>query len=199
MKTVLKGLYAAAFLAAVAVPAEAQMKSFGFGFHGSWLTSGALAEGEISDTDLKLDDGWTAGGGLEGWFGSNRWGLRLDAAYTSRPWAVSFDINDEFDDLDEEEIKAELDAFGDVDTWFADADVMFRILTPQVDRSFAPFLSLGTGLIYWDHEGENLDLALPATNALILGEDQTEWALTGGLGADVFFNETVALRLEMKD
>jgi hypothetical protein len=60
-------------------------------------------------------------------------------------------------------------------------------------------LSLGTGFIYWDHEGENVDLEFPVADVLILGEDQTEWALTGAIGADIFFSEAVALRLEAKD
>jgi hypothetical protein len=200
MSNVLKSLTLAAALAgAFAAPAAAQQKSWGFGLHGSWQSSGELAEAEPSDTDLKLEDGWTVGGGLEWWFGSRRVGLRLDGAYTQRPWMLEFGEDSGFPQDERDEATASLDQFGELDTWFADASLMLRLLQPTVDRRFAPFVSVGTGLIHWDHEGENADLELDAADAYIYGEDQTEWALTGSIGTDIFFTESVALRLEAKD
>ena len=89
MKTVLKGLTMAALLAVVATPAQAQQKSWGFGFVGSWISTGSLAEAEPSDNDLKLDDGWSGGGSLEKWFGSRRVGLRLEGNYFKQPFILT--------------------------------------------------------------------------------------------------------------
>src|SRR5687767_9007659 len=147
MNTVLKGLTLAALIAgASTAPASAQQKSWRFGLHGSWLSSGELAEAEPSDTDLKLDDGWTVGGGLEWWFGSRRVGLRLDGAYTQRPWLLEFGEDNNFPQDARDEATVALNQFGELDTWFADASMMLRLLPATVDRKFAPFLSVGTGL-----------------------------------------------------
>src|SRR5688572_17838224 len=200
MNRVLKGLTLAAVIAgASAAPAAAQQKAWGFGFHGSWLSSGELAEAEPSDTDLKLKDGWTVGGGAEWWLGSRRVGLRLDGAFTQRPWLLEFGEDSDFPQDERDEATQELNQFGEVDTWFADASLMLRLLPATVDRRFAPFISGGIGLIHWDHEGETAALDLPEANVRIYGEDQTEMALAVGLGADIFFTESVALRLEAKD
>ena len=197
MKTVLKGLAAAAVTAAVfALPAQAQTRTFSLGLHGGYLNTGSLAEAEPSDVDLKLDNGDVWGGGLEWWLGSKRLGLRFDGAYASNPWAIETGLdNGTFDNENYER----LEEFGQVDTWFADADLMLRLFRPERDRRFAPFISLGTGLMHWDHEGENVDLELEDADAYIYGEDQTEWAVTGSVGTDFFFSPSVALRLEVKD
>lgn len=201
MKTVLKGLTMAALIAAVATPAQAQQKSWGFGLFGSWISTGSLAESEPNDNDLKLDDGLAGGANLEWWFGSRRVGLRLEGSYFKQPFVLirgETDITDDDDlvDPEEQEVLANLSP---AETWFADANLMFRLLQPTVDRRFAPFLSAGTGLIHWDHEGENINREFTRADALIYGEDQTEWALTFGLGADFFLTESVALRLEGRD
>lgn len=198
MKTVFKGLTAAALGAAVlAMPAEAQQKGFSLGLHGGYLNSGSLAEApNPSDADLKIDNGDIWGGGLEWWLGSKRFGFRLDGAYAANPWAIE---TGQDNGLFDNENYQRLEQFGQVDTWFADASLMMRLLSPTPDRRFAPFLSIGTGLMHWDHEGENLDLEFPPANAYIYGEDQTEWALTAGVGTDLFFSDNVALRLEVKD
>jgi hypothetical protein len=216
MKQVLRSLTLAAVIAgALAAPAAAQQRAWGFGIHGSYLRPGQLAEAEPSDNDLKLDNGWSIGGGLEGWFGSRRWGLRLDGAYTNEPYVMTFgenDLNDGDDLLDpnEQEVLNNLD----VTTWFADADLMLRLLRPEVDRRFAPFVSVGTGLVHWRHnlngdadfdgdgdsdEDDVGDVTFAPADAFLESGNHTEWALTGGIGTDIFFNETVALRLEAKD
>jgi hypothetical protein len=198
MKTVLKSLTMAALIAAVATPAQAQQKSWGFGLFGSWVSPGSLAEAEPSDNDLKLDEGWSGGASLEKWFGSRRMGLRFEGNYMKQPFVLTRGENT-VDDLDEDEEEI-LDRFTGVNTWFADANLMLRLLPASVDRRFAPFLSLGTGLIHWDTgRPETDDARLGRADAYIYGESQTEWALTGGIGADIFFSETVALRLEARD
>jgi hypothetical protein len=91
-----------------------------------------------------------------------------------------------------------LDSLGRVDTWFGDAALMLRLLKPSTDNRFAPFLSLGGGFIRWDHEGEG-DLAVDEADTYIQGDDQSEWALSGSLGADFFVTDNLALRAELKD
>jgi opacity protein-like surface antigen len=201
MKTVLKGLTMAALVAAVATPVEAQQKSWGFGLFGSWVSTGELAEAEPSDNDLKLDDDWSAGADLEWWFGARRVGLRFEGSYMQSGYVLTqgeTDITDDDDILDPEDQDV-LQNLSEVETWFADANLMLRLFPTDADRRFAPFVSAGTGLIHWDHEGDDVDVEFDPADAYIYGEDQTEWALTFGLGADIFFTESVALRLEAKD
>lgn len=198
MKTVLKGLTAAALAAGImAMPGDAQQRTFSIGGHGSYLNTGSLAEAEPSDADLKMGNGMAWGGGLEWWMGaSKRMGLRLDGSYTSQPmWIETGLDNGLFDNNNYDEV-AELP---ELDTWFADAALMLRLFGTQPDRRFAPFLSVGTGLMHWDHEGDNADIEFEPANAFIYGSSQTEWALTGSVGTDFFFSPSTALRLEVKD
>src|SRR5690606_38564792 len=142
MKTVLKSLTMAALVVAAATPAEAQQKSWGFGLFGSWVSTGSLAEAEPSDNDLKLDDDWSAGADLEWWFGSRRVGLRFEGAYMQSGYVLTQGETDITDgnllDPNEREVLRNL---SDVETWFADASLMLRLLPAKVDRRFAPFVS----------------------------------------------------------
>jgi hypothetical protein len=196
MKTVHKGLMAAGLLAAlIAAPAAAQQKSIGLGVHGAWFQSGQLAEN--GGTELALDNKAAIGGGLEWWFGSGRVGLRADATHTDTPFQIEFD-NDANPDADA--AQDELDQFGTVDTWFANASLMIRLLAPTAERRFAPFISVGGGMVRWDTENDAVtDLRLDAVDAQIYQEAQSEGAVFGSIGADIFFTPSVALRLEAKD
>ena len=202
MKTVLKGLTMAALIAAVATPAQAQQKAWGFGLHGGWISTGSLAEAEPSDTDLKLDDGWMGGAGLEWWFGSRRVGMRVEGNYFKQPFVVYFGRTEtSFLDLFKEEDRPLMERLTGVETILADVDLMLRLFPTTVDRRFAPFVTVGTGLIHWDHDwpGPLETRELEGANALVYGDSQTEWALTGGIGTDLFLTESVALRLEARD
>ena len=196
MKTVHTGLLAAGLLAAiVAAPVGAQQKAFGLGVHGAWFQSGQLAEN--NGTELALDNKAAIGGGLEWWFGSRRVGLRADMTHTDTPFQIEFDNNT---DPDLDPAQDELDQFGTVDTWFANAALMLRLLSPSVDRKFAPFISVGGGFVRWDTENDAVaDLRLDAVDAQIYQEAQSEGAVFGSIGTDIFFTPSVALRLEAKD
>jgi len=198
MKTVLKGLMAAGITAAcLASPAAAQQKSWGFGFHGSYFKSGTLAKSS-TDTELQLDNKSSLGGNLEAWFGGGRLGLRADASHTNTPWileagSTSTSISN---------AQATLATYGKVDLWMADADLMLRLFTPTVDRRFAPFVSLGGGIVRWDVNNPNtgaFDLRVPEADVQIYGSAQSEPAVTGSIGTDFFLAPAVALRLEAKD
>jgi opacity protein-like surface antigen len=213
MRDVLKGLtLAAVIVGASAAPAAAQQKAWGFGVHGSYLRPGELAEMEPSDDDLKLDNGWSIGGGLESWFGSRRVGLRLDGSWTKEGYVMTFGEHTiDAIDPDEREVMEGID----VNTFFADASLMLRLLRPAVDRRFAPFFTVGTGLVHWrnnidddydfdgdgdiDADNDVGDISFGPADAYLEAGNHSEWALTGGLGADIFFTESVALRLEAKD
>lgn len=198
MKTVLKGLtVAAASAALLAMPAEAQQRTFSIGAHGSYLNTGSLAEDEPSDNDLKMGNGMAWGGGLEWWMGaSKRVGLRLDGSFTSQPMWIETGLDNGLFDNKNYATVAELP---ELNTWLADAALMFRLFGTEPDRRLAPFLSVGTGFMHWNHEGEDVNFEYTPANAFIYGSSQTEWALTGSVGTDFFFSPGAALRLEVKD
>lgn len=199
MKTVLKGLTSAALLAGViAAPAAAQRKSWGFGVHGAYFKSGTLAKSDATDTRLQLDNKRSVGGHLEFWPGSGRVGLRADVTKTKSPWLLENHDNPSRTTAGQAMLQA---AFKNVDIWLADADLMLRLFTPTANRRFAPFVSLGGGLVRWDHQtdGQPIDLRLTEADVQIIGGKQSEPALTGSIGTDVFLGNSVALRLEAKD
>ena len=205
MKTLLKTAGGAALAAALlAAPAEAQQKAWGFGIHTGWTDNGRLAETDLQDRHLKLDNGWHVGGDLEWWFGSRRWGFRTEGTWMKQPFIIDREpdaANPTNPEVPEDEEQEVLQGFTGVNTIFADANLMLRLLEPTVDRRFAPFLSLGTGFIRWDYDSdrENDPREFEPVDAYIYGDSQTEWAVTGGIGADFFLSESVALRLEAKD
>jgi hypothetical protein len=81
---------------------------------------------------------------------------------------------------------------------------MVRLLPVSLDRFFAPFISVGAGLVRWDQQGnatgdENLDLRINSADVQIYGNAQREFAVTGSVGSDFFLTHNLALRLEAKD
>lgn len=194
---------AAMFAVAVASPVGAQTQSWGFGLHTGWLNSGSLGEGAPNDMDLKLDDGMALGGGLEWWFGARRFGLRADASYTDQPYELQSGEHEPTWITNTSQgsgtTVSGLPQLGNVDTWFADASLMLRLLRPTVDNKFAPFLSLGGGFIRWDHEDEANGAFVNEADTYIQGNAQAEWVLSGGIGADFFLTDNLALRFELKD
>ena len=201
MKTVLKGLTTAVIIAAaVAAPANAQTQSWGFGVHGAYFKSGTLAKSDATNTILQLDNKRTIGGNLEWWMGSGRLGLRANVDKTNSPWMLENHDNPNSAGLGG--AQAQLDAAGkNVDVLMADADLMLRLLSPKVDRRFAPFISAGYGLVRWDQQtdGVPLDLRVNEVDAQVQGDNQSEGAWTGSIGTDFFLTDHVALRLEAKD
>jgi len=196
MKTVLKGLMVAGIAACFASPAAAQQRAVGLSLHGAYFQSGDLAQNGA--TDLDLDNRGAMGGGLEWWFGSRRVGLRADATYTKSPFQLEFDNENGITTGDE--AQAELDQYGKVGTWLANANLMIRLLKPTVDRRFAPFVSVGGGFIRWDTNNDNVqDLRVPEADVQIYKDVQSEGAVFGSIGTDFMLSHSVALRLEAQD
>lgn len=187
MKILIKCAASAATLAALAAaPLGAQTANGGLGLYGSWMDPGRLAE--QGDTELQVADGFGVGGGLEFWFGSGRVGLGLNASYHQNSFKAEF-----ADGSNPEE-----EEFGDVTNWYGDASLMLRLLEPVQRRRFAPFLSLGAGMVRIDPDG-NGTLNYDPADAQIQFEAQNEFAVVGAIGADLFFSDNVALRAELKD
>lgn len=181
-----KGLGIAAVATALAVvPAHAQTGSGSLGLFGSFMRGGELAELEVADedvTELRLDDGFAGGASLEFWLGdARRWGFRADGSYADTGFDPVF----------------EFAGTNDVNVWMGDANLMFRPWAAQQDRWFLPFLSLGAGAMHWD-VSDDLVGDIDPVDARISG-DETEFAVTGSAGADIFLTNSVSLRLEAKD
>jgi uncharacterized protein (DUF779 family) len=118
----------------------------------------------IGNADLTLEPGWIAGTQLEYWFGNGRFGLRANGAYTERSFDLEFGdgtVADFFGFFEDEDL-----TFGDVNTWFIDGDLMFRILKPKRDRTFAPFLSVGAGVVIYNPAGSS-PVVIPPANAVL--------------------------------
>lgn len=178
---------AALILPMVAGPVAAQNYRGAWGVYGGgiWF-SDFNNNGDFDDlpagfgtADLSLSSGWIAGTQLEYWFGNGRFGIRANGSYTERP----FDVDG--NGFDEE--------FGDVNTWLIDGDVMIRLLRPERDRVFAPFLSLGAGVAIYNPAG-NGAIVIPESNAfwddgVFNGDDggnsETVFATPFGLGLDI--------------
>ena len=159
--------------------------------------------GILSNFDLTLDEGWIAGAQGEYWFGNGRFGLRANAAYTERPFQLDVPgilgglvvIENGGMIIDGEVIdgpviinQALLNGgnsftFGDVNTWFFDGNLMIRLLRPERDRTWAPFVNLGAGVVHYNPAGEP-DVVIPAANA-VFNNPATRFAGVVGLGTDI--------------
>ena len=181
--------------------------------------------------DLSLKSGWIVGTQLEYWFGNGRFGLRANGSYTERPFDLDGDFfNGIIDIIDDDDIIIDdfffdfNDDFGDVNVWFLDGDLMFRILRPERNRTFAPYLTLGAGAVIYNPAGD-APIFIPAANAIfgdfefvdfddddefdiieLSGDnDETEFALVFGIGTDILPRNFrlgsvgLGLRLELVD
>lgn len=185
MNTLSKGLTMAAAAALVALPASAQTGSGSLGLFGHRNEGSELSRSTAPE--FELDNSWGGGASLEFWFGGGRQvGLRFDGSYTQH----------DFHEGLVPPVNANLDEVG-VGVYTADANLMFRLWDVEPSTTFVPFLSLGGGSVWFDPadeaEGtwENPDLTWTET--------QQTWAVTGGIGADAFLSDNVALRLEVRD
>lgn len=179
--------------------------------------------------DLSLGSGWIVGSQLEYWFGNGRFGLRANGSYTERPFDLDLDFfNGIIDgDIIDDDVIFDFgfdDEFGDVNVWFADGDLMFRILRPERNRTFAPYLTLGAGAVIYNPAG-SAPIIIPPANAIIgdaslvdidddddfdifevgSGNSETEFALVFGIGTDILpagfrlGSLPLGLRLELVD
>jgi hypothetical protein len=183
-----------------ATPIDAQTRNWGVGVHAAYVEAGTLAES--GDVELQPDNSASIGGNVEAWLADGWLGLRGDVWYTTAPWIIDVDGQvDGGEDTDEGQVS--LEDLGDLAIWMADADVMVRILRPWPGRAVAPFVSVGGGFMRWDQDDADLEdeyeLLIAETDAKIVGDSQTEPAVTGSIGTDLFWDDRVALRLEAKD
>src|SRR5690606_1367272 len=79
-----------------------------------------------------------------------------------------------------------------------------RLLKPRRDRTFAPYIALGLGVVHYNPAGDVGDIVFPTANAIFPGETETEFAGVFGLGTDVLPNwrlggARLGLRFELMD
>jgi hypothetical protein len=116
---------AALFLAVLPLASQDHTTAAGYGL--GLINPGRLNPG-VGQLPLKMDEGWALTAFGETWHAAEgRMGLRLAAAFTQRPLSIGGELRD-------------------VNTWFADASVILRLLPPTAGRAVAPFVSVGGGL-----------------------------------------------------
>jgi len=122
----------------------------------------------VGGADFKQAAGWLTGVQLEYWpFGGNwgrRIGFRANGNYTEQPFQIDFD-NSLAANLYNGIGSNTAIAFGDVNTWLIDGDVLFRILTPSRNRVWAPFINIGAGVAIYAPAGSST-LAIAPANAI---------------------------------
>ena len=254
MHLLLRAAATAAILLPLAVaPVSAQNYRGAFGIYGGgvwfsdlnndgdFIIDGVLFDPDFDDiiivddfflldraADLSLDAGWIVGTQLEYWFGNGRFGLRANGSYTERPFDLDRSFLDGIIVDDDDDIIVDFfrfdDKFGDVNVWFIDGDLMFRLLRPERNRTFAPYLTLGAGAVIYNPAGSR-PVIIPPANAIIgdaslvdidddgdfdlfevgSGNSETEFALVFGIGTDILpagfriGRLPLGLRLELVD
>ncbi|NIR35316.1 MAG: hypothetical protein GWN73_04980, partial [Actinobacteria bacterium] len=84
-----------------------------------------------------------------------------NGGYTERSFDLEADDGNFFNGLfDDGDL-----TFGDVNTWLLDGDLMIRILSPKRDRTWAPFVSLGAGVVIYNPAGSGTIIIPPANVA----------------------------------
>jgi hypothetical protein len=169
----MKLLFRAAAVAALLVPlvvAQAQGQNYrtAFGLYGGGFGTTALNPGGEPER-IFLKPGWIAGAQFEGWLGQGRFGLRLNGAFTDRP----------FEHGDSE-------PYGNVNTYLVDLNALIRLARPAIDRVWAPFLNLGVGVVHYNPGGDHTGVQMPQGNAVWVNDPETMLAGVVGLGTDIF-------------
>lgn len=186
----MKLLFRAAAVAALLVPlvvahAQAQNYRTAWGLYGGGFGTTALNSGG-SPENIFLKPGWIAGTQFEGWLGQGRFGLRLNGAFTDRPFR-----------------HADSEAYGNVNTYLVDLNGLIRLARPEPDRVWAPFLNLGVGVVHYNPGGDHTGVQMPQGGAYWLNDPETVVAGVVGLGTDIFpgarVGTPVGLRIEAAD
>jgi hypothetical protein len=149
---------------------------------GAWFS--ALNAGAGATSDIAFDVGWIMGLQFEQWLGSGRTGWRLNGALSERP--IGLPGGDR-----------------DVGMWFADFDLLLRLLPATPERRINATVSLGAGMIRYKF-GDGDPLFITQGNAVYEGDDSPLFAGTGGLSIDVLTGwrwdgDPVGLRFEIVD
>jgi hypothetical protein len=185
-------------LLALAVPGSVQAQELFRGAVGVY--SGGSFFSEFTDEDdtgrsLSLEPGFVVGMQGEYWF-NPRIAVRMNGAYTERPFELEqeegfggFDDNALFDGT-----------FGDVNTYLADAGVLYRILSPKGSSRFAPFVHAGAGVVHYNPAGD--ERSIP--EARVRFDEETRFAAVGGIGVDIVPNTPTKsfgafIRMELVD
>lgn len=132
---------------------------------GSWFSD--FAPGTAFET--RLATGWVGGFQTENWAG--RVGLRLNGEFTEREQ----DIGDG----------------SDFNLYSADLSLLIRLLAPDPERVFAPYIALGGGAL---HVNSGFG---PSLSANYYVDPVTKPIATAALGIDLFARSPVGLRLEI--
>ncbi|MGH7500912.1 MAG: hypothetical protein ACREL7_04060 [Longimicrobiales bacterium] len=163
---------------------QAQDYRFAASYNAGAAWFSPLNSGAGARSDVAFDIGWIMGLQFEQWLGSGRTGWRINGALTERP--IGLPGGDR-----------------DVGMWFADFDLLLRLLPASPDRRVNATLSLGAGLVRYKL-GDGDPLFMTAANASYDGDDGPLFAPTGGLSIDVLTGwrwdgDPVGLRLEVVD
>lgn len=190
MKRFARPLAALALAAALPAGAAAQDHRNGAGFYagGVYYTQLNPSPGTInglSARDLTLDPSWLIGLQFEQWWGSGRVGGRLNAALT------------------ESGLEVPGRSPRDIGFWLADASFLLRFLSAQPDRSVAPFISAGVGVVKYKL-GDGDVLQYTPSGAVFDGDDKARFAVNGGIGFDIrtgwsWDGDPIWVRLEGSD
>jgi hypothetical protein len=163
---------AGVLLLGASAPLAGQRYGGAFGAYGggSWF-SDLLPDDDA--VEARLATSWLAGVQIERWLGSGRVGLRFGAEYTER----------ELEDR----------VGSDFNLYSGELSLLFRLLAPDVRRSFAPYFALGGGAVVFN-AGAGPD------PAIAYHEDPvTRPMATIGLGADLFARSPVGFEIEVAD
>lgn len=150
--------------------------TIGYGGGGVWFGD---FDGKGS---LALEAGWLADVHAERWY-SNRLGVRAHAAFTRRPLEMPGDTRD-------------------INTWMIDGGALLHLLTPRPDRSVAPFVSAGAGVVsYGLGEGPKVTIS---DDVVYSGDDDRQFTAVAGIGVDLlpewrWLDTRVGVRLEVAD
>jgi len=184
---ILAAVAALPFLAPRPGAAQDYRSSAGWNAGGVWFSPLNGSAGAINGTgarDIQLDPGWIIGLQFEQWIGGGRTGWRLNGALTERPLQLPGDSRD-------------------TGVWFADFDLLLRLLAPDPQRRANATLSLGAGLIRYKL-GDGDPRFFESANATYAGNDKPRFVGVGGLNVDVLTGmrwdgEPVGLRFEVVD
>jgi hypothetical protein len=174
---------AALFLAVLPLASQDHTTAAGYGL--GLINPGRLNPG-VGQLPLKMDEGWALTAFGETWHAAEgRMGLRLAAAFTQRPLSIGGELRD-------------------VNTWFADASVILRLLPPTAGRAVAPFVSVGGGLAQYGL-GTGPPLIYQEEGVVYPGEQRLQGTAVVGAGLDIvpggfrIAGAPLGLRLDVAD
>lgn len=148
---------------------------YAIGLYSGGVTFTDFNGGADDGADLTLDSGFLVGMQAETWL-TSQFAVRMSGAYTSQPFSLE-EPDGGFDD-------PRFDGtFGDVKVVLADANVIYKPLSPRGSRRITPFGTVGGGIAYYNANDEP---SLPEANASF--DDGAQFAGSFGIGMDIMPN-----------